>query len=119
MQTEIGNSLTCPYEENGPPFQKAPSSERAATSRTPSTELRSRQGSFEFDAIQTMAKHFVSGNRTRYVDDGYDLDLSYITERVIAMAFPGEDLVGAFSAVIRNSLRRVSYVFSRKYLYIR
>jgi hypothetical protein len=55
------------------------------------------------------ARRAVSGNRSRYVDDDYDLDLTYITDRIIAMAFPGEDLIGAFSTVIRNDLRQSTH----------
>jgi hypothetical protein len=40
-------------------------------------------------------------------DGTYDLDLTYITSRIIAMAFPGEDAVGQFSVVIRNHLKTV------------
>jgi hypothetical protein len=38
----------------------------------------------------TQIRSAVSGNRKRYSDGIYDLDLSYINPRVIAMAFPGE-----------------------------
>ncbi len=79
--------------------------ERSSTQTAISSEWNAKKGSFELETIYTMAKHFVSGNRSRFVDGGYDLDLTYVTERVIAMAFPGEDLVGPFSTVIRNSLR--------------
>ena len=93
--------------------ERAPSSEKSST-RTPSLEWKGKQGSFEMDTIYSLAKHLVSGNRSRYVDDEYDLDLSYVTERVIAMAFPGEDLVGPFSTVIRNSLRHAR----RRHVYV-
>lgn len=32
----------------------------------------------------------VAGSRCRYVSDGYDLDLAYVTSRIIAMGFPGK-----------------------------
>ena len=61
--------------------------------------------SYESHAAVTAVRHLVSGNRSRYVDGEYDLDLTYITRRLIAMAFPGEDLLGPFSSIIRNDLR--------------
>ena len=53
-----------------------------------------------FDALRSL----VSGKRTRFRGDGFNLDLSYITPRVIAMSLPGE---GA-AATYRNSLDDVS-----------
>ena len=77
-------------------------------SRSCSAERRpAKSPSFEIDRVHSLAKHIVSGNRNRYVDEEYDLDLTYITDRIIAMAFPGEDLVGPFSSVIRNNLKCV------------
>ena len=81
---------------NGP---RDPALNVSAVRRTPSREQA---------AAITAARHLVSGNRSRFISDGYDLDLTYITPRLIAMAFPGEDLIGPFSSVIRNDLRRVS-----------
>jgi len=49
-------------------------------------------------------KTLVSGKKKRFVDRKYNLDLSYITPRIIAMAFPGS----GFETVYRNSIDHVS-----------
>ena len=56
------------------------------------------------DGARNKARKIVSGNRRRYVDAYYDLDLTYITQRIIAMAFPGVDTVGEFSNSVRNDM---------------
>jgi len=38
----------------------------------------------------------VSRNRLRYKDGDFNLDLSYITSRVIAMGYPGSGIFGLF-----------------------
>jgi len=30
----------------------------------------------------------VSGKRRRFIENGYDLDITYITNRILAMSFP-------------------------------
>jgi len=62
-----------------------------------------------------VARGKVSGNRRRWQDGKYDLDLSYITPRMIAMAFPAEDVVGQFSVVIRNRLATVKMFLDERH----
>ena len=47
-----------------------------------------------------MLKKMVSGDKNRFQEDGFDLDLTYVTDRIIAMGFPSE---GA-EAIYRNSM---------------
>ncbi len=44
----------------------------------------------------TSVRKFVSGNRSRVEDTEFNLDMSYITDRVIAMSYPAAGLEGVF-----------------------
>lgn len=47
----------------------------------------------------------VSGTKKRYKDDVYNLDLTYITPRIIAMSLPAE---GIIETAYRNDMSEVS-----------
>ncbi|XP_007943445.1 phosphatidylinositol 3,4,5-trisphosphate 3-phosphatase TPTE2-like [Orycteropus afer afer] len=38
--------------------------------------------------LESLTRRMVSGNKRRYRRDGFDLDLTYVTDRIIAMSFP-------------------------------
>ncbi|KAL5012170.1 hypothetical protein ScPMuIL_010721 [Solemya velum] len=56
-------------------------------------------------------RRVVSQNKRRYQKDGFDLDLCYITERVIAMSFPSSGV----RKLYRNPIREVSRFFEAKH----
>ena len=49
-------------------------------------------------------RKLVSGDKKRYIDRKFDLDLSYITPRIIGMAFPGS----GFTSLYRNNILDVA-----------
>ena len=52
-----------------------------------------------------------SRGRERYVNEEFDLDLTYITERIIAMSFPATGMQSAY----RNSLKDVAKMLKTKH----
>eukprot|EP00965_Chrysotila_dentata_P044694 1485762-Pleurochrysis_carterae.AAC.1 len=56
-------------------------------------------------------RHLVSKQKRRFRKDGFDLDLSYITERIIAMGFPSEQIEGVY----RNPMSEVLHFLNAKH----
>jgi len=61
--------------------------------------------------LKKTARKVVSQNRRRYVKDGFDLDITYITNRVLAMSVPA---VGKES-LYRNPVNEVARFFHTKH----
>ena len=51
-------------------------------------------------------RKLVSGKRRRFQNTNYDLDMTYITPRVIAMSFPAS---GTLESTYRNPISNVRY----------
>ncbi|KAJ8770666.1 hypothetical protein K2173_021313 [Erythroxylum novogranatense] len=71
------------------------------------------------NAMQVKARHVVSQNKRRYQEGGFDLDMAYITENIIAMGFPAGDfssgLFGYFEGFYRNHMEEVIKFFETKH----
>ncbi|KAF4025626.1 hypothetical protein G4228_017681, partial [Cervus hanglu yarkandensis] len=54
--------------------------------------------------LEMLTRRMVSGNKRRYKKDGFDLDLTYVTERIIAMSFPSSGKQSFYRNPIKDSL---------------
>ncbi|RXN06841.1 phosphatidylinositol 3,4,5-trisphosphate 3-phosphatase TPTE2-like protein [Labeo rohita] len=61
--------------------------------------------------LEKVTRRMVSENKRRYQKDGFDLDLTYVTERVIAMSFPSSGK----QALYRNPIREVTRFLDTKH----
>eukprot|EP01102_Stenamoeba_stenopodia_P002524 TRINITY_DN12360_c0_g1_i1.p1 TRINITY_DN12360_c0_g1~~TRINITY_DN12360_c0_g1_i1.p1 ORF type:complete len:498 (+),score=102.62 TRINITY_DN12360_c0_g1_i1:32-1495(+) len=62
-------------------------------------------------AIPNAVREIVTSNKQRYVDDEFNLDLAYVTSRVIVMSKPAISLETLF----RNNLEEVARFFNTKH----
>ena len=56
-------------------------------------------------------RELVSQNKTRFIDEDFNLDLTYITPRLIAMAYPADGL----ESMYRNKIKDVSKFMKQKH----
>ncbi|OHS96630.1 phosphatidylinositol-3,4,5-trisphosphate 3-phosphatase [Tritrichomonas foetus] len=57
-------------------------------------------------------RHIVSGNNNRFIQEGLDLDLTYITDRIIAMGYPSTGI----DSLYRNPAKDVADLLDKKHL---
>ncbi|XP_015416865.1 PREDICTED: phosphatidylinositol 3,4,5-trisphosphate 3-phosphatase TPTE2 [Myotis davidii] len=55
--------------------------------------------------LEKLTRRMVSGNKRRYKKDGFDLDLTYVTERIIAMSFPSSGKESFYRNPIQEVVR--------------
>uniref|UniRef100_A0A8C3VUF4 Phosphatidylinositol-3,4,5-trisphosphate 3-phosphatase n=1 Tax=Catagonus wagneri TaxID=51154 RepID=A0A8C3VUF4_9CETA len=55
--------------------------------------------------LEMLARRMVSENKRRYKKDGFDLDLTYVTDRIIAMSFPSSGKQSFYRNPIKEVVR--------------
>merc|ERR1711963_938967 len=98
----------CGFMMSEVPTGSAPLASEDGEPGSPSLELYSRPAAKKkimlFSNPLDGLRKKVSKDRNRYTDGTYDLDLTYITENVIAMGFPASGIESAW----RNHIGEVS-----------
>ena len=62
--------------------------------------------------MTSYVRKLVSKNRRRFKEDGFDLDLSYITPNIVAMGFPA----GTFlETIYRNDIKTTASMLTQKH----
>ncbi|EGC40549.1 hypothetical protein DICPUDRAFT_25009 [Dictyostelium purpureum] len=64
-----------------------------------------------YNSIVKAVRKTISADKNRFENEEYDLDLTYITERVIAMSFPADGVESAY----RNSIYDVSKMLNENH----
>lgn len=65
----------------------------------------------EHHQVKKAMRQLVSQNKRRYQEDGVDLDLTYVTSRIIAMSFPSSGCMAWY----RNPIRDVALFLDKKH----
>lgn len=63
------------------------------------------------DGVKKLLRAKVSADKRRFQEGNYDLDLSYVTDRIIGMAFPSEGIEKAF----RNDIDDVARLLEERH----
>lgn len=93
------------------------SEEKEEKSNKKNTNKKPTEENINLSELQTsifkksLLKNIVSKNKIRFSLNGFDLDLTYITDNIIAMGFPADN----YEKIYRNSLSETLRFFSERH----
>ncbi|GMF22148.1 unnamed protein product [Phytophthora lilii] len=87
------------------PEPASPMSSSSSPSSSPTSWRRHTGG------LTSRLKHLVSKEKRRFSSDGFDLDLTYVTQRLVALGYPAEKIEGIY----RNHYRDVFRFFEQRH----
>uniref|UniRef100_K3WR79 Phosphatidylinositol-3,4,5-trisphosphate 3-phosphatase n=1 Tax=Globisporangium ultimum (strain ATCC 200006 / CBS 805.95 / DAOM BR144) TaxID=431595 RepID=K3WR79_GLOUD len=90
-------------------LESAPSSPTASSSSPKSRDSQSQMRGFS--KVSFRIKQLVSKEKRRFAEDGFNLDLTYVTNRLIAFGYPAESLEGIY----RNHYKDVYNFFEKRH----
>ena len=97
LQGMISLTSGSSIDKNPSALNPPASSPQLSAAVSPSSGTKSRKSAWNRGFLKPF-RNLVSGNRGRTKESGYDLDMSYISPRILAMAFPAT----GFEAAYRN-----------------
>lgn len=68
--------------------------------------------------MMNLLREVVGGPKNRYTENGYNLDLTYITDRIIAMAFPASGLESLYRNNVETIAELLQKAHQNKYITI-
>jgi hypothetical protein len=92
-------------EESAPTTSPAP--DTTADGEEKGAGYKQKASAFVKSARHLISKH---QRKARFIDESFDLDLTYITDRIIAMSFPATGM----EATYRNKLDDVAAMLKEK-----
>ncbi|KAL4095340.1 hypothetical protein PRIC1_008714 [Phytophthora ramorum] len=97
------------FERSGLKIDAQLDSERVSPMSSPSSSPTSSRR--HTGGLTNRLKHLVSKEKRRFSSDGFDLDLTYVTQRLVALGYPAEKIEGIY----RNHYRDVFRFFEQRH----
>ncbi|EDV26470.1 uncharacterized protein TRIADDRAFT_54505 [Trichoplax adhaerens] len=67
-------------------------------------------------SVSNLIRRIIARGKYRYIGDSYDLDLTYITDRIIVMSIPGEGIHALYRNKIEDVVGLLNHKHGKKYI---